>query len=42
MPESLDRIRELRTALPDEVLVQVDGGVTAENVGVRPRGGRRG
>jgi ribulose-phosphate 3-epimerase len=31
LPESLDRIRELRAALPDEVLVQVDGGVTAEN-----------
>jgi ribulose-phosphate 3-epimerase len=31
LPESLDRIRELRSALPDEVLVQVDGGVTAEN-----------
>jgi len=31
LPDSLDRIRELSTALPDEVLVQVDGGVTAEN-----------
>jgi ribulose-phosphate 3-epimerase len=31
LPESLDRVRELRAALPDEVLVQVDGGVTAEN-----------
>ncbi len=31
LPESLDRIRGLRAALPDEVLVQVDGGVTAEN-----------
>jgi ribulose-phosphate 3-epimerase len=32
LPESLDRIRELRAALPDEVLVQVDGGITAGNV----------
>jgi ribulose-phosphate 3-epimerase len=31
LPESLDRIRELRAALPDEVFVQVDGGVTSEN-----------
>jgi ribulose-phosphate 3-epimerase len=32
MPEALDRIRATRDALPAEVLVQVDGGVTAENV----------
>jgi ribulose-phosphate 3-epimerase len=32
MPESLDRIRELRAALPQGVHVQVDGGITAENV----------
>jgi ribulose-phosphate 3-epimerase len=32
LPESYDRITELRAALPDEVAVQVDGGVTAENV----------
>jgi ribulose-phosphate 3-epimerase len=32
MPEALDRIRATRKALPAEVLVQVDGGVTAENV----------
>jgi len=32
LPESLDRIRALRAALPDEVHVQVDGGITAENV----------
>ncbi len=31
LPDALGRIRELRDALPDEVLVQVDGGVTAEN-----------
>jgi ribulose-phosphate 3-epimerase len=39
LPESLDRIRELREALPDGVHVQVDGGITAENVaGVRAAG----
>ena len=27
MPEALDRIRELRAALPPEVHVQVDGGI---------------
>jgi ribulose-phosphate 3-epimerase len=32
MPEALGRIRATRDALPAEVLVQVDGGVTAENV----------
>jgi ribulose-phosphate 3-epimerase len=32
LPESLDRIRELRDALPDDVLVQVDGGITEANV----------
>ena len=32
LPESLDRIRDLRAALPEGVHVQVDGGVTAENV----------
>jgi ribulose-phosphate 3-epimerase len=32
MPESLDRIRELRAALPQGVHVQVDGGITAVNV----------
>jgi ribulose-phosphate 3-epimerase len=31
LPESLDRIRTLRAALPDRVHVQVDGGITAEN-----------
>jgi ribulose-phosphate 3-epimerase len=31
MPESLDRIRELRSLLPDEVFVQVDGGITDDN-----------
>ncbi len=31
LPDAIGRIRELREALPDEVLVQVDGGVTAEN-----------
>ena len=32
MPEALDRIRELRALLPDDVHVQVDGGVGPENV----------
>ncbi len=32
IPESLPRIEALRRALPDEVLVQADGGVTNENV----------
>jgi len=31
MPEAFDRIRELRDALADDVYVQVDGGVKAEN-----------
>jgi ribulose-phosphate 3-epimerase len=32
MPEALDRIRELRAQLHDRVVVQVDGGITQENV----------
>ena len=32
MPESLDRIRELRSELHERVVVQVDGGITHENV----------
>ena len=32
LAESLDRIRDLRAALPEGVHVQVDGGITAENV----------
>ena len=32
MPESLDRLRALRDALPDHVHVQVDGGVNAETI----------
>ncbi len=31
MPEAYDRIAELRRVLPDSVLVQVDGGVRADN-----------
>jgi ribulose-phosphate 3-epimerase len=31
MPEALGRIAELRSLVPDTVLVQVDGGVSAEN-----------
>jgi ribulose-phosphate 3-epimerase len=32
MPGALDRIRRLRTALPDRVRVQVDGGIDEANV----------
>jgi ribulose-phosphate 3-epimerase len=32
LPESLDRIRELRSRLDDEVFVQVDGGINDGNV----------
>jgi ribulose-phosphate 3-epimerase len=32
LPESLWRIRRLRKELPSSLLVQVDGGITAENV----------
>jgi ribulose-phosphate 3-epimerase len=31
MPEALPRIRELRSLLPDDVFVQVDGGITHDN-----------
>ena len=33
MPESLDRIRELRAQLHERIVVQVDGGITRKNVG---------
>jgi ribulose-phosphate 3-epimerase len=32
MPEAIDRIARLRAALPEEVHVQVDGGIVNENV----------
>jgi ribulose-phosphate 3-epimerase len=32
MPEALDRLRWLRSALPPEVHLQVDGGITNENI----------
>jgi len=32
MPETIDRVRRLKAALPDGVLVQVDGGVGADNI----------
>ena len=32
MPEALGRIKELRSLLPDEVFVQVDGGISLDNV----------
>jgi ribulose-phosphate 3-epimerase len=39
MPEALDRIAELRGALPHSVLVQVDGGVHGDNlVAIREAG----
>jgi ribulose-phosphate 3-epimerase len=31
MPEALERLRELRKLLPEEVFVQVDGGITHDN-----------
>jgi ribulose-phosphate 3-epimerase len=33
MPEALDRIRRLRAALPEEIHVQVDGGIDHETLG---------
>jgi ribulose-phosphate 3-epimerase len=39
MPEALDRIRELRGLLPEDVFVQVDGGIGTETVrGAREAG----
>ncbi len=32
MPEALDRIRQLRSLLPDDVRVQVDGGIKATTI----------
>ena len=32
LPESLERLRELRAVLPERVFVQVDGGINQENV----------
>jgi ribulose-phosphate 3-epimerase len=32
MPEAFDRIRRLRASIPDAVHVQVDGGITNENI----------
>ena len=32
MPAALERLRELRRLLPDDVFVQVDGGITHDNV----------
>ena len=33
MPEAVDRIGRLRAALPEHVLVQVDGGIDDETIG---------
>lgn len=32
MPDAVDRLQRLRTALPDQIHVQVDGGIDYENV----------
>ena len=41
MPDALDRIRRLRTVLPEHIYVQVDGGIGYENVrDVRDAGAR--
>ena len=41
MPDALDRIRRLRTVLPEHIYVQVDGGIGKENVrDVRDAGAR--
>jgi ribulose-phosphate 3-epimerase len=32
MPDALERLRELRKLLPNDVFVQVDGGITHDNV----------
>ena len=41
MPDALDRIRRLRTVLPEHIYVQVDGGIGNENVrDVRDAGAR--
>ena len=32
LPQSLGRLREVRRSVPERVFVQVDGGITAENV----------
>jgi len=41
MPEAIPRIRTLRQLLPQDVLIQVDGGVGPENVGELYRSGAR-
>jgi len=32
MPESIERVRTLRAALPESIHIQVDGGITLENI----------
>jgi ribulose-phosphate 3-epimerase len=39
IPESLDRIAELRRLLPDEVAVQADGGIHLGNIAAVRRAG---
>jgi ribulose-phosphate 3-epimerase len=39
MPEALGRVERLRELLPDEKLIQVDGGVGLDNVGLLRRAG---
>ena len=39
IPETVTRVRELRTLLPERVMIEVDGGVDADNVGELVRRG---
>jgi ribulose-phosphate 3-epimerase len=39
MPEAIPRIRTLRTLLPQDVFIQVDGGVGMDNAGELYRSG---
>jgi ribulose-phosphate 3-epimerase len=39
MPEAFERLRRLRELLPDEMQVQVDGGVNHENIGAAREAG---
>jgi ribulose-phosphate 3-epimerase len=41
MPEALDRVRTLRSVLPESVLIQVDGGVDDDNIGALYDAGAR-
>jgi ribulose-phosphate 3-epimerase len=41
MPEAIERIRTLRQALPESVLVQVDGGIDGDTIGAVYEAGAR-